>query len=379
MKQLIYLDNSATTNPKPLGVINASICALKYFSYNSGRGGYKQSINTAKKIYSVRERVSALTGYQPQNVVFTQNCTLALNMAIKGSVKKGDHVLISSLEHNAVARPVEELAKNKVITYSIFPFDYDEDRLIANIKSLMKPDTSLIVCTQASNVFGVAMPVGRISALAKENGIRLIVDGAQGTGVFDYKPSDKGVTAFCSAGHKGLYGPMATGFLAIDDGVTLDTIIEGGTGSSSLQLSQPDFLPDRLESGTLSNSNIIALGAGIDFVNKKGIENIYNHELALCSYVYDELNKNDNIDLYAPKPKKDLSAPIISFNYKDYSSEKTASLLANKGIAVRAGLHCAPLAHKSFNTHSRGTVRFSPSAFTTHNECEIFINSLKKL
>ncbi len=376
---MIYFDNSATTNPKPMSVISSASFALKNFSYNSGRGGYKQSVNTAEKIYSVREKASKLLGFDAQNIIFTQNCTVALNMAIKGIVKSGDHVLISNLEHNAVSRPVDALAKKGIITYTIFEYDYDEDILINNIASQIRPNTKLIVCTQASNVFGCALPIERIGKLAKDNGICFIVDAAQGAGVLEMNYADCNVDVCCIAGHKGLYGPMATGIMAMAEDLKLDTIIEGGTGSSSLNLSQPDFNPDRFESGSLNNSGIIGLGAGIDFVTRKGIGNIYKHELSIVSCIYEGLSKNSNAVLYTPSPASFKSAPIISFNYKDYSSEKTANMLAARGIATRAGMHCAPLAHRAFGTDSRGTVRISPSVFTTHNDCEIFLNTLKKL
>lgn len=376
---MIYLDNSATTNPKPPGVINAVTIGMKKFSFNSGRGGYRQSVAAAEKIFSVREKAAALTGCQPQNIIFTHNCTTALNMAVKGLVRKGDHVLISNLEHNAVSRPVDTLSKRGIITYNVFAYDYNDEVVIQNIRALIRPNTSMIICTQASNVFGCAFPIEKIAALAKEYGIRFVVDGAQGAGIFELDCHNAGVAAYCVAGHKGLYGPMSAGFIALDDDIVPETIIEGGTGSSSLMLSQPDFLPDRLESGTLNNSSVIGLGAGIDFVTQKGMSKIYSHELGLVSFVYKELEKNSNAVLYTPMPEKNKFAPIMSFNYKDYQSEKTAALLAEKGIAVRAGLHCAPLAHRSFGTQERGTVRFSPSVFTTFRDCENFLNSLKKL
>lgn len=376
---MIYFDNSATTNPKPLSVISSASLALKSFSYNSGRGGYRQSVNTSEKIYSVREKASSLLGFDPQNIIFTQNCTMALNMAIKGVVKKGDHILISNLEHNAVSRPVDTLAKKGIITYNIFEYDYDENVVIDNIVSQIRPNTKLIVCTQASNVFGCVLPIERIGEIARKNGIVLIVDAAQGAGVLEMDYAKAGVDICCVAGHKGLYGPMATGIMAVAEGLELDTLIEGGTGSSSLELSQPDFNPDRFEAGSLDNSNIIGLGAGIDFVNRKGVSNIYKHELRIVNSIYEGLSRNTNALLYTPSPNSFKTAPIISFNYKDYSSEKTANLLAARGIATRAGLHCAPLAHRAFGTENRGTVRISPSAFTTQNDCEIFLNTLKKL
>ncbi len=374
---MIYLDNSATTNPKPNNVIYATDKAMKNYSFNSGRGGYKKSIITAEKIYNVREKLSSILPYQSQNIAFTQNCTAALNMAIKGSVKKGDHVIISCLEHNAVSRPVNALATKGIITYDVAGISYDDDETISNIKALIKDNTSLIVCMHSSNVFGVVLPVLKIGELCREHGIRLIVDAAQSVGVIDVKNINADI--LCAPGHKGLYGPMGTGFIAVGESTNLDTLIEGGTGSLSMSLNQPDIFPDRLESGTLNNSGIIGLGAGVDFVKSKGIGNIYHHELSLIQMIYSELNRLDNVILYTPFPQKDKFAPIISFNYANYPSEKTASLLAEKGIAVRAGLHCAPLAHKFYNTDDRGTVRISPSVFTTTRECEIFINTLKKL
>lgn len=374
---MIYLDNSATTNPKPNNVIYATDKAMKNYSFNSGRGGYKKSIITAEKIYNVREKLSSILPYQSQNIAFTQNCTAALNMAIKGSVKKGDHIIISCLEHNAVSRPVNALATKGIITYDVASISYDDDETISNIKALIKDNTSLIVCMHSSNVFGVVLPVLKIGELCREHGIRLIVDAAQSVGVIDVKNINADI--LCAPGHKGLYGPMGTGFIAVGESTSLDTLIEGGTGSLSMSLNQPDIFPDRLESGTLNNSGIIGLGAGVDFVKSKGIGNIYHHELSLIQMIYSELNRLDNVILYTPFPQKDKFAPIISFNYENYPSEKTASLLAEKGIAVRAGLHCAPLAHKFYNTDDRGTVRISPSVYTTTRECEIFINTLKKL
>lgn len=376
---MIYLDNSATTNPKPNSVLHAAGYAMKNYSFNSGRGGYRESVATAEKIYDVREKIGTLTGFPSQNIAFTPNCTTALNMAIKGSVKRGDHIIISSLEHNAVSRPIAALAQKGIITYDIaFPGTSVEETLY-HFKRLIKKNTSLIVCTQASNVFGFIFPVAAIGKMCRENGIRFIVDAAQSLGVLKINGQENDIDILCAPGHKGLYGPMGTGFMAVRDDVFLDTIIEGGTGSASMNLSQPDFLPDRFESGTLNNSGIIGLGAGIDFVKSKGIDTIYSHELSMVQMIYKELDKMERVVLYTPFPLKDSYAPILSFNFDDYSSEKTASLLAEHGVAVRAGLHCAPLAHHTFHTEERGTVRLSPSAFTSWRECEIFLNTLKKL
>lgn len=375
---MIYFDNSATTNPKPFTVRQAIAKASDCYSFNSGRGGYREAVNTAGMIYCVREKLAAMFGYEPQNIVFTNNCTTALNYAIKGSVSEGDHIIISSLEHNACSRPVYALAQKGIITYDVADFSYDREQTVNNFKSLIKPNTRLIVCMHASNVFGCLFPIKEIGELAREHGIRFVVDGAQTAGVIPISADDN-VDILCAAGHKGLYGPMGTGFMAIKDGIKLNTIIEGGTGTASMELKQPDTFPEAMESGTLNNSGIIGLGAGVDFVNSNKISRINSHEIKLIQYLYKELEKNNRVTLYTPYPDSDNTAPILSFNLADYSSEKTAALLAKRKIAVRAGYHCSMLAHNHFFTANRGTVRLSPSVFTTPKECEIFINYLKKL
>ena len=376
---MIYLDNSATTNPKPQEVKNAVSRAMNYYSFNSGRGGYKESVNTSNMIFSCRESLSQMFGFSPENIAFTQNCTTALNYAIKGIVKPGDHIIISNLEHNAVARPVNALFEKGIIEYDLAEFSFDKEEIINNFKKLIKPNTKLIVCMHASNVFGCVFPIREIGKLAHDNGIIFVVDAAQSAGVLDIDAKRDNIDILCAPGHKGLYAPMGTGFITLGDNIKLDTIIEGGTGSESMNLAQPDNMPERLESGTLNNVGISGLLAGTRFVNAKGISNIYKHENRLMQYVYKELSKNQNVTLYTPSFNDFLLAPILSFNYKDYPSEKTASLLAEKNIATRAGFHCSKLAHTAFGTQNRGTVRISPSVFTKYSECENFINILKKL
>lgn len=376
---MIYLDNGATSYPKPQNVINCTLNAVRNYSFNSGRGGYSASVSTAEKIYSVREKIGAMFNYEPQNIAFTVNCTQALNMAIKGSVKRGDHVIVSSLEHNAVWRVVNHLRKDGIIDFDIAQYGPNEDETVNNFESLIRSNTSVIICMAASNVFGVAFPIEKIGKVARRHGIRFIVDGAQAAGVMPIDAEKDNIDILCAPGHKCLYGNMGTGFIAVREGVFLETILDGGTGSESQNPYQPDFLPDRLEAGTLNNVGIISIGEGINFINSKGMDRIYDHELRMTGILYDGLKRNENAVLYCPKPQKYRCAPIVSFNYKDYPSEKTALLLAKQDIAVRAGLHCSPLAHQFFNTIDRGTVRLCPSAFTTQKECEIFLNRLKKI
>lgn len=376
---MIYFDNSATTYPKPVQVVRQAYNALNNYSFNSGRGGYSQSIATAEKIYNVREKIGTMFNAEPENIVFTKNCTEALNIAIKGSVKKGDHIIISSLEHNSVSRVAEKLSSDGIVDYDIASFSFDDEETVENFRKLIKGNTKLVVCMHSSNVFGVCFPIAKIGRLCKDNGIRFVVDAAQGAGVADINMKRDNIDVLCSAGHKCLFGPMGTGFMAVKEGVNLDTLFEGGTGSKSLSLYQPDFLPDRFEAGTLNNPGIIGLGEGIDFINRKGRENIYNHEMKIAQLIYNKLSFIDGVKLYTAFPVNDKYMPIISFNLKDYSSEKTAVLLNDYSICVRAGFHCSPLAHKHFGTLSTGTVRISPGYFNTEKECFCFVNVLKKL
>ena len=375
---MIYFDNGATSYPKPTSVIRSSYDAIKNYSFNIGRSGYRYSLKSAEKIYTVRESIANMFSFKPENVVFTKNCTEALNIAILGSVNKGDHIIISSLEHNSVSRVVQSLYDNGVCDYDIARFSFDKEECITNFKMLIKRNTRLIICMYASNVFGVTFPIKEIGELCSQYGIRFIVDAAQGAGIADINAVRDNIDILCAPGHKCLFGPMGTGFMAVKEGVLLKPYSFGGTGSNSLSLKQPDFLPDRFESGTLNNSGIIALGKGIEFINTTGIENIYNHDLSLAQYMYDYLSSIPEAELYTPRPDKSFM-PIISFNYKDYSSEKTAALLSEYDICTRAGYHCSPLAHKHFNTLERGTVRLSMGYFNTVSDCYKFFNIVKKL
>lgn len=375
---MIYFDNAATTYPKPSSVLASAVLAMKKYSFNSGRGGYKESIKAGEMIYTVREKVASMFGFEPQNVAFTKNCTEALNMAIKGSVKSGDHIIISSLEHNSVSRVAEKLFDEGIIDYDIAKYSYNDDETVANFENLIKPNTTLVVCMHSSNAFGVTFPVAKIGKMCKLHGIRFVVDGAQGAGVADINAKRDNIDILCAPGHKCLLGAMGTGFIAVKDGLELSTVEEGGTGSNSMSLKQPDFLPDRLEAGTLNNSGIISLGKGIDYINFYGTDAIYNHEFSLMQHTYKALENINDVVLYTPFPEQGKTMPIISFNFGDYSSEKTAAILAKNDICTRAGFHCTPLAHKHFGTTDRGTVRISFGMFNTVRDCDALINLVKK-
>lgn len=378
---MIYLDNGATTFPKPVAVTSSVTGALNYFGANPGRGGHKMAIKASEIVYAARRKIAEMFKVDdPSKVIFTNNCTTALNTVIKGVLKSEDHVIISSLEHNAVLRPVEKL-KTDGVSYSIAQvIENDDEKTIDNFRNEIRDNTKLVVCTAASNVFGIKPPYERICALCHQYGLLTCVDAAQGGGVFNFNLSESSIDYLCLAGHKGLYGPMGTGVLIINCDTVPDSLTEGGTGSNSAQYSQPMILPDRFESGTVNLPGIAGLGAGIDFVKTKGINNIYEKELYLVQLIYNKLNDMDKIELYTDYPQYGKYAPVISFNVKGRSCEEIAEILSEKyNIAVRSGLHCAPLAHKSRNTFDTGTIRAVPSAFTTNKHIYSFVSALYKI
>ncbi|MBQ7504125.1 MAG: aminotransferase class V-fold PLP-dependent enzyme [Ruminococcus sp.] len=378
---MIYLDNGATTFPKPASVVTEVNNVLKHFSANPGRGGHKMAIKASEIVYNTRIKLAEMFKVSdPSNVIFTNNCTNALNTVIKGVLMSGDHVIISSLEHNAVLRPIEKLRKSGV-SFSIAEVaENDSEKTVNNFRDCIQENTKLVICTAASNVFGIKPPFERICALCHQYGILTCVDAAQGGGVFDFNLSASSIDYLCLAGHKGLYGPMGTGVLIINCDTVPDSLTEGGTGSNSADYNQPLVLPDRFESGTVNCPGIAGLGAGIDFINKRGVNNIYRHELNLVQLMYSNLKEMDKVELYTDYPKYACYAPVISFNAKGRDCEEIADVLSEKyNIAVRAGLHCAPLAHKSMNTFDRGTVRAVPSIFTTKQDIYRFISALYKI
>lgn len=378
---MIYLDNSATTYPKPSAVREMLSLAPIYYGANPGRNGYKMGIDTARMIYKVRESVAEMfSADSEENVVFTLNCTQALNIAIKGLAKYGGHAVTSCLEHNSVMRPLKKLCKDKNFTFDVAKVYLDDEKTVESFEKCINENTNFIVCTYASNVFGDILPIEQIGKLAKKYKIPLIVDAAQAAGVIDIDIKRDNISCLCMPGHKGLYGPTGTGIMILSDDCFPDTLIEGGTGSESKNLLQPDFLPDRYESGTMNTSGILALGKGIEFVRREKLSRIRGYESELIDLLYRNVIDSDNVILYN-KYNPDKFVPILSFNINDFSGEESASLLSKKGIAARGGFHCNPSAHEYYYTLSKGTVRISVSAFNTKNDIKSlikFINQIAK-
>lgn len=375
---MIYLDNGATSFPKPLSVRQNVDISLKKFSANPGRSGHSLSLRAAKEIFECRKRLKELfNANSEEEIIFTENCTMALNTVIFGLLNEGDHVLISSMEHNSVTRPLESL-KDKGVTYSTFDYSYDDNETVDNVRNLIKPETKLVICTHASNVFGFRFPIERICALCHAYGILFCVDSAQSAGVFDIDVGTNQYDFVCMSGHKSLYGPMGTGVLILNNR-NLKPLLYGGTGTESVKKSQPEGLPEKFESGTQNMNGISGLKAGVDFVKNRGIKNIYNHEYKLAKRLFNGLANNRKVITYNKSFDYGKVAPVVSFNIDGGYSEDLVAKLNKYGIMTRGGLHCSPLAHKTMNTIENGTVRVVPGAFNTINDINYLLNVIRKL
>ena len=377
---MIYLDNAATSFPKPECVLKEMYDAQKYCGANPGRGGHRLSMKAGEKVYSCRGKLSKMFGCKAENVAFTNNCTTALNTAICGIVKKGDHIVISSLEHNSVLRPVHRLYEKGVITYSVARVNpLDDNETLRNFAKCVCKKTRAVVMTHVSNVFGTVLPVDKIAALCKAKGILFILDGAQSAGSHIIDMKKQGIDILCIPGHKGLLGPMGTGAMLFGEGITPEALTVGGTGSFSLSLVQPDIYPDRLESGTLNLPGIAALGKGVDYIKSFGGEKaVLRKESELTAILIEDLSVIKGVNVYG-ELQGGKSSNVLSFNLGEMHSEMTASLLDKYGICLRAGYHCSCLAHKTYGTQECGTVRVSVGIFNTKKDIKNLIFCINKI
>ncbi len=377
----MYWDNAATTWPKPQQVTQAVGQALHRYGANPGRAGHKMAMQTAEEVFACRQDVAAFFGLKnPAGVVFTPNCTTALNIVIQGVLGREGRAIVSDLEHNAVVRPLWAIPG--VHRWDVATWTPDDEEMIERFRRLIRPDTKLLLCTHASNVFGVTLPIRKLGELAHQHGLLFCVDAAQTAGVLPIDMEADRIDYLCVAPHKGLYAPMGTGLLLCREPDRLPALVQGGTGSYSLQPDQPKELPDRLESGTSNVPGICGLRAGLAFVKQMGRERIYTHEIRCLQQVYDTLSQVKSIRFYTPRPVSGQSAPVLSLNVGELPSERLGEMLDARQLAVRAGLHCAPWAHRHFGTLGQGTVRLAPSAFTSENEvrqvCKLFLQIAEK-
>lgn len=377
---MVYLDNAATSFPKPERVYEEIQKCMREYCANPGRGGHYMSIKCAKAVYEVREKISTFFNIpDPMQVIFTKNATEALNVGIKGLLKPGDHVITTSMEHNSVIRPLKTLERDIGIEITIVRGNSYGQILAEDIKKAINEKTKLIVATISSNVNGTVLPYKEIGNIADKAGITFLLDGSQGAGSIDIDVQQIKLDIMALPGHKSLLGPQGTGVLYVKNGIKIKSHLQGGTGSKSELLLQPDIFPDSMESGTLNTPGIVGLGAGIDFINSIGIGKIQNYKYMLLKRLYEGICNCEKIKIYSILNHVENSG-IISFNFADINSNRISQILDSEfEIATRSGLHCAPLAHETIGTLKQGVVRISIGCFNTIDEIDYTINSIKEI
>ena len=376
----IYLDNAATSFPKPKEVATAVYDFMVNNGTSSGRGSYKKAMQSDYIVYECRKLIGKLFNFDnPKKVIFTSNVTDSLNIAMRGILKENDHVITSSLEHNAVWRCLKTLERDINIKIDTVECSKDGITNQQDIKKYIKKDTALIVFTQASNVLGTIQPIREIGAIAREHNIPFLVDSAQSAGAMKIDVKEDNIDILAFTGHKSLLGPMGTGGLIINTDIDIKPLKAGGTGGDSAYEYQPDYYPNHLETGTSNVSGIAGLREAIKFLNKEGIENIHNKEKELTKYALEKLETVKDIEIYGPKDCEKMLS-VISFNIKDKRPEDVGSILDQKyDIMLRAGLHCAPTAHSVIGTKERGTLRIGLGYFNAKEDIDKLVEALNNL
>jgi cysteine desulfurase / selenocysteine lyase len=374
----VYLDNAATTYPKPDEVYLAMEAFARDLGGSAGRSGHRRAVETGRIVYAARVTLAALTGTtDPLRVVFTKNATEAINLAIRGSVRPGSHVVTTSMEHNSVMRPLEA-ARAGGVEYSVVGCGADGSLDAKDLEAAIRPETALVVMTHASNVTGTIMPVEEVSRITARRGIRLLVDAAQTVGRLGVDASI-GIDMLAFSGHKELFGPQGTGALCIGEGTDLTPLCYGGTGSRSSELKQPEELPERYESGTLNAHGISGLAAGAGFVARVGVEAIREHEIELTARLMRGLGDMNGVTVHGPADAG-ARVGIVPVTFEGLSAPEAAELLDTRfDIATRAGLHCAPAAHRTIGTIESGALRISVSYMNGPEDIDHLLESLAKV
>jgi len=374
---MIYLDNAATSYPKPDETIRSLIHFVTDIGGNPGRSGHPLSIEAARIVFQARERLTALiNGKHSERLVFTSNGTESLNLAIFGLIKPYDHVITTALEHNSVMRPLHFLQKKQQVQVSLVPCSVTGELDLDRLKKSLKKKTKAIIINHGSNVIGTVQPIRAIREAIGDT--ILIVDACQTVGNMAVDTDTQGIDILCFSCHKSLFGVQGLGALYMRKGIDLQPIKFGGTGSKSEFTTQPEFLPDKYESGTPNTPGIAALLGGLTFIERTGLTAVIEKKKAMRLYTVGRLSKFDSVILYGDSSKED-NLPIISFNVQGVSSSEVGTECGRAGICVRVGLHCAPVAHRTIGTFPRGTVRISPGYFTTTDEIDQFVEVIEAL
>ena len=380
MSDIIYLDNAATTFPKPESVIMSTVDCMKSYCGNPGRGSHLLALKSAEKVFEAREAVASLFGASPENVIFTLNTTYALNMAIKGVMRGGSHALISNMEHNSVLRPLARFAADDIVRYDVFKA-YDKKcklsprEIVDNIIKKLRPSTKLLVCIHSSNICSYTLPIREIGQFCRRHGITFCVDAAQSAGHVSINMADDCIDILCLPAHKGLYSPQGCGIMILRDGFPLpSTFAEGGNGVNSLELSMGHLAPERYEAGTLCTPAIAGLCAGAEFIKSIGIETVAAHEELLWEKAFDRLSSIEGITIYDRTP-----GSVLLFNLDTIPADELGSLLSQNGFCLRTGYHCSPLAHKALGTPDGGAVRIGFGIFNTLRDVDALYSKLKDI
>lgn len=377
----VYLDNAATSYPKPESVYEAVDLFQRQVGASPGRGTYQKSREADRIIFDTRSALARLFNISDlSRIIFTANVTESINLALKGYLKKGNHVITTSMEHNAVWRPLKMLEQKGDITLSLLNCPSGMAYNPEQLSELIQNNTALVVINHASNVTGTIMPLEDTGKICRANNIPLLVDAAQTAGVYPIDVQTLGIDLLAFTGHKGLMGSPGTGGLYIRAGLDLIPLKEGGTGSESLLEVQPDNLPDRFEAGTLNSPGIAGLGAGVQYILNLGLEKIRRHEVELTEYALDKLKQLPGLVIYGPQDAQSRTG-VISFNFTNIAPEEVTYVFDEVySIMARSGLHCAPQAHRSIKTvELNGTVRISFGYFNTKDDIDLLISALKDL
>lgn len=367
---MIYVDNAATSWPKPPQVVAEMQRAVNIYGANPGRSAHGMGKMAEQMVYNCRKAIASFFNADPENVIFTQNATHALNIAILGSLKSGDHIIISDIEHNSVYRPVVASG----CAYSILKTSDNDELTLSSLNRLIRSETAIIVVTAAGNITGQRLPIRKIGEIAKNRGILFIVDASQAAGHFSIDMERDNIDILCAPGHKGLLGVQGSGVMVLKNKLP-NPILFGGSGSMSVSPLMPNDPPERFEAGTINTPAISGLLRGVEYINSVGIEKIEKYENRLARYLYDNLANVRNIELIGSGPVGGL----VAFNISGNGSEEAALKLSDMGIMVRGGLHCSPLAHKKYGTSDIGAVRVSFGCFNTEQQVEKILQIIKKL
>lgn len=376
----LYFDNAATSWPKPESVYKAAEIQMRHACGNPGRSGHTRTLEADRLIYRTREALAALFNAEDSSrIIFTLNATDALNIALKGFLKAGDHVICTAMEHNSVLRPLGRLRRDGLITTTVIPCSEAGHPDLDFLEKAYRSNTRLLVVNHASNVTGIIMPLEKMVCSAHSREVAVLVDAAQTSGTVEIDLDACKTDMMAFTGHKGLLGPTGTGGLYVRTGIDLEPLREGGTGSQSETDSHPESMPERLEAGTLNAAGLAGLLEGVLFIQKTGLDIIRAHEKDIRSILYKQLQAIPGINLYGPEDAEQCSC-IVSFAIENVDSGEVGYILENSyNILCRTGLHCAPLAHKSIGTFPEGTVRISPGFFTRLSDVEYLVRAIKDI